>query len=109
DQSFFRLFNYFLFVPFIDLIKQIRDSYDESQCQEYNTIVKRLPEVLQKIKTKAGFAQLFNLYKSNKTQIENAFFKNVCSPKSDILRQVHDLFIGLAEYEHGGANEWITS
>lgn len=92
ENQFFKVFNYFIFVPFLALLKTIRESYDESKCYEYLMFTRRLPEVLERLKTKPGFSQLYNLYKSDKISVENKFFKKICSSKSEILNQVYQIF-----------------
>jgi alpha-tubulin suppressor-like RCC1 family protein len=92
-MKFSKFFNFLLFVPFVDLLKKIIDAYDESTCYEYQIIVKYMGDILMsKNVIRNEYSQLFNLYTNDSEKVISTLFKKVIHPKSDILKQIYDIF-----------------
>jgi alpha-tubulin suppressor-like RCC1 family protein len=95
--KFSKFFNFLLFVPFLDLLKKIIDAYDEATCNEYKILVKYMGDILMtKNVIRNEYSQLYNLYTNDSEKVINTLFKKVIHPKSDILKQVYDIFKVLA-------------
>ena len=97
DTNFFKIFDYFLFFPFVEVIKSIKETHEENNNIEYNELNKKMIECLEKNKNKSHFSQLYNLYKSDRNKCEKNIFKKVVHPKSEILKQIFDLFNGICK------------
>jgi len=94
-----KIFNYFLFVPFVEFLRRIRDSISEKACDESRIISRRIPEILEKAKKKGEYNELYNLYQSHSSVIENNYFIDICSSKSSVLGFLYDIFVSLSKYE----------
>ena len=84
--------NYFIFKPCQEIIKTITEAHETNLPPEYYTLMKAISETLLKSETKELFPELLNDYKVKKEIIDNNVFKLFCMPKSEVLKDILDIF-----------------
>lgn len=95
-HPFNRTFDFFIFTPFVEVIKQVRDSKEDTN-SPFSILLKSMIKNLEAKSNQEGFSQLYNLYISDKIKCENLIFKKVLSPKNEIMNQISELFTSLSK------------
>lgn len=87
-----QILNNFIFQPCQKIIKIITDSHETNLPAEFFQLKQSISDTLLKPGSKKMFAQLYNDYKVKREVIDNNVFKVLCMPKSDILKEILDIF-----------------
>lgn len=92
SETLNKILNNFIFQPCQRIIQVIIDSHETNLPAEFFQLKQSISDTLLKPGSKKMFVQLYNDYKVKREVIDNNVFKVLCMPKSDILKEILEIF-----------------